>query len=85
MLFKHIVVRLLLERHSGVGAFKEVIENKISTSSRGISSFLSHLLGHGSGSLGHSSAKCAWKKSFTKQSKVSPTSRKCLKIVINVT
>ena len=32
------------------------------TSSRGISSFLSHLLGQGNGSLGHSSAKCACKK-----------------------
>lgn len=32
------------------------------TSSRGISSVLSHLFGHGSGNFVHSSARCAWKE-----------------------
>ena len=32
------------------------------TSSRGISSFLSHLFGHGRGNFVHSSARCAWKE-----------------------
>ena len=62
-----IAVCLQLLRPLIRGEFKEVIQNKKSTSSRGISSFLSHLLGHGSGSLGHSSARCAWKTSFIRQ------------------